>query len=122
MKNYETVFILDPILSEQQVKDTVAKFKSLITDNGGEVYHQEDWGLRRLAYPIQNKKSGFYSLFEFKAAPSFLKKLEIEYRRDESIIRFLTLALDKHAVEFNEKRRQGAFNKAKKVEKVANED
>jgi small subunit ribosomal protein S6 len=117
MKNYETVFILDPILSEQQIKDTVAKFKSLITDNGGEIYHQEDWGLRRLAYPIQHKKSGFYTLLEFKAAAPFLKKLEIEYRRDEYIIRFLTLALDKHAVEFNEKRRNGAFNK-KKSEKT----
>lgn len=121
MKNYETVFILDPILSEQQVKDTVAKFKSLVTDNGGDIYHQEDWGLRRLAYPIQNKKSGFYTLLEFKADPTFVKKLEIEYRRDEHVIRFLTLALDKHAIEFNEKRRQGAFNKSKKVEKV-NED
>jgi small subunit ribosomal protein S6 len=118
MKNYETVFILDPILSEQQIKDTVAKFKSLITDNGGEIYHQEDWGLRRLAYPIQHKKSGFYTLLEFKAAAPFLKKLEIEYRRDEYVIRFLTLALDKHAVEFNEKRRNGAFNKSKKSEKT----
>lgn len=121
MKNYETVFILDPILSEQQIKDTVAKFKSLITDNGGDVYHQEDWGLRKLAYPIENKKSGFYTLFEFKAEPSFLKKLEIEYRRDELVLRFLTVHLDKHGVEFNEKRRQGAFSK-KKVEKVSSED
>ena len=113
MRNYETVFIVDPVLSEQQIKDTVAKFKKLISDNGGEVYHSEEWGMKKLAYPIDNKKTGYYSLVEFKAAGDFIKKLEIEYRRDENIIRFLTLSLDKHAIEFNEKRRQGVYNKKK---------
>jgi small subunit ribosomal protein S6 len=113
MRNYETVFIVDPVLSEQQIKDTVAKFKKLISDNGGEVYHAEEWGMKKLAYPIDNKKTGFYSLVEFKAAGEFIKKLEIEYRRDENIIRFLTLSLDKHAIEFNVKRRQGVYNKKK---------
>jgi small subunit ribosomal protein S6 len=113
MRNYETVFIVDPVLSEQQIKDTVAKFKKLISDNGGEVYHTEEWGMKKLAYPISNKKTGYYSLFEFKVAGEFIKKLEIEYRRDENIIRFLTLSLDKHAIEFNAKRRQGVYNKKK---------
>jgi small subunit ribosomal protein S6 len=113
MRNYETVFVVDPVLSDQQIKDTVAKFKALISDNGGEIYHTEDWGMRKLAYPIKHKKTGHYTLVEFKANPEFILKMETEYRRDESIIRFLTLALDKHAIAFNEKRRQGVFNKKK---------
>lgn len=113
MRNYETVFIVDPVLSEQQIKDAVAKFKKLIADNGGDLYHTEDWGMRKLAYPIQNKKTGYYNLCEYKADPTFIQKLEVEFRRDENIIRFLTVALDKHGVEFNEKRRQGVFNKKK---------
>ncbi len=113
MRNYETVFIVDPVLSEQQIKDTVAKFKQLIKDNGGDLYHTEDWGMKKLAYPIQGKKTGYYNLCEFKAEPTIIQKLEVEYRRDENIIRFLTVGLDKHGVEFNEKRRQGFFNKKK---------
>lgn len=113
MKHYETVFIVDPVLSEQQIKDTVAKFKKLISDNGGDLYHTEEWGMRKLAYPIKAKKTGHYNLFEFKADPTFIQKLEVEYRRAEDVIRFLTVSLDKHGVEFNEKRRQGFFNKKK---------
>jgi len=113
MRNYETVFIVDPVLSEQQIKDAVVKFKKLISDNGGEIYHAEDWGMKKLAYPIGHKKTGFYALVEYKAEGTFIKKLEIEFRRDENIIRFLTTSLDRHAIEFNEKRRKGVFNKKK---------
>lgn len=111
LKNYETVFIVNPVLSEQQMKDTVAKFESLVKENGGDLYHTEHWGMKKLAYPIDHKKSGFYHLMEFKAEPTSIKSLEVEFRRDENIIRFLTVHLDKYAVEFNEKRRQGKFNK-----------
>ena len=67
--------------------------------------YQEDWGLKQLAYPIQKKTTGFYYLIEFKAEPQFIAKLETQYRRDERIIRFLTFAMDKHAVAYAEKRR-----------------
>lgn len=112
-KNYETVFILTPVLSEQQTKDAVEKYKGLITAQGGEILNLENMGLKQLAYPIQKKSNGFYVLIEFQAEPSFIKTLEIEYKRDERIIRFLTTALDKHAVEYNAKRKSGAFNVAK---------
>ena len=106
LKQYETVFIATPVLSEQQMKEAVAKYTKLIADTGGEVVYEEDWGLRQLAYPIQHKTSGFYYLIQFKAEPTFVETLETQYFRDERIIRFLTVALDKDAVEYAERRRQ----------------
>ena len=102
---YETVFILTPVLSDAQMKEAVEKFKDLILENGGEIIHTEDWGLKKLAYPIQKKTTGFYNLIEFKADPSFVKKLELNYRRDERVIRFLTFKLEKYAMLYSEKRR-----------------
>jgi small subunit ribosomal protein S6 len=110
-KNYETVFILTPVLSEHQAKDTVEKFSSLITAQGGEIVNLENMGLRQMAYPIQKKSNGYYVMIEFKSEPSFIKTLEVEYKRDERIIRFLTTALDKFAVEYNAKRKSGSFQK-----------
>ena len=106
LKQYETVFIATPVLSDQQMKEAFAKYTKLITDNGGEIVYEEDWGLRQLAYPIQHKTSGFYYLIQFQADPSFVEVLETQYFRDERIIRFLTVALDKDAVEYAERRRQ----------------
>ena len=105
LKSYETVFIATPVLSDVQVKEAVAKYLDLIKENGGEVVYEQDWGLRKLAYPIQKKTTGFYHLIEFKAEPAFIKTLETQYKRDERIIRFLTFAMDKYAVAYAEKRR-----------------
>ncbi|MHC1704832.1 MAG: 30S ribosomal protein S6 [Tenuifilaceae bacterium] len=116
MNNYETVFIATPVLSEAQMKEAVSKFKSVITDNGGEVVHEEHWGLRKLAYPIQKKTTGFYYLCEFKAEGSLIEKLELQYRRDERIIRFLTFRMDKYAVEYAIKKRSAKVeSKTKEV-------
>ena len=93
IKQYETVFIATPVLSEAQMKEAVAKYVNFIKENGGEVVYEEDWGLRQLAYPIQKKTSGFYYLIEFKADSQFVEVLETQYRRDERIIRFLTFAM-----------------------------
>ena len=112
IKQYETVFIATPVLSDSQMKEAVAKYVKLITDNGGEIVYQEDWGLKQLAYPIQHKTSGFYYLIEFKADPQFVSTLETQYHRDERIIRFLTVALDKNAVAYAEHRRQKRAAKA----------
>ena len=119
MKNYETVFILNPVLSEEQMKDTVKKFVQVLTDGKAEIINEEQWGLRKLAYPIQHKSTGFYNLVEFKAEPQLIDKLETEFRRDEAVMRFLTTVLDKHALEYNEKRRKGAFKKDKKKKEEA---
>ena len=105
LKQYETVFIATPVLSDVQMKEAVAKYTDLIKANGGEVVYEEDWGLKQLAYSIQHKTSGFYYLIEFKADPTFVANLETQYRRDERILRFLTVALDKNAAAYAEKRR-----------------
>ena len=105
MNCYETVFILTPVLSDDQMKEAVEKFKTFLTQNGAEIVNEEMWGLKKLAYPIQKKTTGFYCLFEFKADPTIVKKLETAYRRDERVIRFLTFRLDKYAQEYAEKRR-----------------
>jgi small subunit ribosomal protein S6 len=106
MKNrYETVFIATPVLSEAQMKEAVDKFKSLITKNKGKVVYEENWGLKKLAYPIQKKSTGFYYLLEFEAEGTVIQKLETEYRRDERILRFLTFRMEKYSIEYAEKKR-----------------
>jgi small subunit ribosomal protein S6 len=107
-KQYEKVFILTPILSEAQAKDAVEKFTTIITANGGSIVHEENWGLRKLAYPIQKKNSGFYHVVEYTANEgNVVDVLETEFRRDERILRFMTIALDKHSIAYNEKKRKG---------------
>ena len=105
IKQYETVFIATPVLSEAQMKEAVAKYTSYLKERGAEIVYEEDWGLRQLAYPIQKKTTGFYYMIEFKADTQVIAKLETQYRRDERIMRFLTFAMDKHAVAYAEKRR-----------------
>ena len=103
MNHYETVFIATPVLSDVQTKELFGKFQGVITENGGQIVSSEDWGLRKLAYPIQKKTTGFYYLIEFEG--DLVEKLETQYRRDERVIRFLTFRMDKYAVEYAEKRR-----------------
>ena len=106
MNQYETVFILTPVLSDDQTKETVDKFKKVLTDNGAEIVNEEAWGLKKLAYQIEKKTSGFYFLVEFKAEPEVIKTLETAFRRDEKVIRFQTVKLEKYAIEYAEKRRK----------------
>ena len=105
MNQYETVFILTPVLSDEQMKETVAKFTDLLKKNGAEILNEETWGLKKMAYAIQKKSTGFYCLVEFKAEPSVIKTVETGYRRDEKVIRYMTVKLDKYAVAYAEKRR-----------------
>ncbi len=112
MNHYETVFILNPVLSEEQIKETVKKFEDILVSQGAKMIHKEDWGLKKLAYPIQYKKSGFYHLFEYTVDGDAINKLEVEFRRDERIMRYLTVKLDKHAIAWAEKRRNRNKQKA----------
>jgi small subunit ribosomal protein S6 len=113
MNQYETVFIMTPVLSEDQMKETVKKYKDFLVKGGAEVIFEDNWGLRKLAYPIQKKSTGFYYLFEYQADGDTIKDLEVALKRDERIIRFLTVKLDKHAVIYNEKKRKKAEEKVK---------
>lgn len=105
-KHYETVFILTPVLSDDQAKETAKKFRKIVTDQGGKIVHEEFWGLKKLAYPIQKKSTGFYSLFEYTTENiNLVRELEVAFKRDERVMRYLTVALDKHAIEYADKRR-----------------
>ena len=122
MNNYETVFILTPVLSDVQMKETVEKFKNLLIDQGAEIVNEEDWGLRKLAYSIEKKSTGFYAFLEFKANPSVIENLEVNFRRDERVVRFLTVRQDKFSHEYALKRRNKKSGKktdtAVKTERV----
>jgi|SRR5690554_465360 len=105
MRNhYETVFIITPVLSAEQAKETVAKFKEMLLENGAKIVNEEHWGLKKLAYPIQKKSTGFYQLFQYEADGELIAKLELAFKRDERLMRFLTVRLDKHAIAYAEKR------------------
>ena len=119
---YETVFIATPVLSEDQMKEAVKKFSDFISSNGGEIIQEDNWGLRKLAYPIQKKSTGFYHLIEFKAEGDLIGRLETEYRRDERIIRFLTMKMNKYAVLYAEKRRRMKAEESESPEPVSTEE
>ncbi|WP_462266321.1 30S ribosomal protein S6 [Mucilaginibacter sp.] len=119
MQQYETVIVLTPLLSEDVAKEAIAKFTKVLTDNGAEIVQEDNWGLRKLAYPIQKKNTGYYHLTEYRAPGELINKLETEFRRDERVLRFLTIALDKNAIAYNEKKRSGAFNKKPKAQEAA---
>ena len=112
MNRYETVFILTPVLSDEQMKEAVEKFKGVLTANGATIANEEEWGLRKLAYPIEKKSTGFYCLLEFAGEPTLVKKLETAFRRDERVLRFLVFRLDKYAAEYADKRRSLRAKKA----------
>src|SRR5436190_22418740 len=119
MQQYEIVIVLTPLLSEEVAKEANAKFSKILTDGGAEIVQEDNWGLRKLAYPIEKKTTGYYHLTEYKAPGELINKLEIEFRRDERVMRFLTISLDKHATAYNDKKRSGAFNQKKtKAEEV----
>ena len=111
MNQYETVFILTPVLSDEQMKEAVNKFKGVLAKAGAEIINEENWGLKKLAYSIDKKNTGFYVLIEFKAEPQVLKTLEVAYRRDEKVLRFLNVKMEKYAAEYAEKRRKNKSNK-----------
>ena len=119
MQQYEIVIVLTPLLSVEVAAEAIAKYSRVLTDNGAEIVQEDNWGLRKLAYPIQKKTTGYYHLTEFRAPGDLINKLEVELRRDERVLRFLTIALDKHAIAYNEKKRSGAFNQKKQPKEEA---
>ncbi len=119
---YETVFILTPVLSDAQMKEAVEKFSKVLADNGATIVNTEEWGLQKLAYPIQKKSTGFYSFIEFEADPSVIRKLETAFRRDERVIRWLTFRQDKYAAQYAAKRRARRAAAAANVQPAENKE
>jgi small subunit ribosomal protein S6 len=116
LKQYETVFIMTPVLSEEQMKETVDKYEKFLISRNAEIVYEDNWGLRKLAYQIQKKTTGFYHLIEFRAEPELIRDFEVMFKRDERILRFLTVALDKHSLAYNEKKRNKAKTEKQKEE------
>ena len=113
MNIYETVFIMNPVLSEEQIKETVKKFTSYIKTNKGKVTNEENWGLKKLKYTIQKKKTSFYYLLEYQAKGNIISDMEVEFKRDERVIRWQTIRLDKFAAEYAERRKKKLNTNAK---------
>lgn len=105
VNRYETVFILTPVLSEDQVRETVKKVEDRLATAGAKIIHREDWGLRKLAYPIQKKSTGFYTLLEYEMEGMQLADIELSLKRDERVLRFLTVKMEKNHIDFAESRR-----------------
>lgn len=121
-KQYETTIIVTPVLTNEALKETIAGYVDFLKNSGCEIVHQDDWGLRQLAYPIKKKTSGFYHTVEYKSQTGeFIDKLELTLRRDENILRFLTVSLDKYAVDYNDRKRQGLIGRKKKETEKAEE-
>ena len=116
LSQYETTFILTPVLSEDDAKKAINTFVELLKTQGAEIIHQEYWGLKNLRYPIQKKTTGIYHLVEYKAPAKAVDTLEIAFRRDESVLRHLTVRLDKYAVKYNDDKRAGLVGRGKKVQ------
>ena len=107
MNNYELMVIFTPVLSDDDYKVSQKKFTSFIKDSGGEILHEKPWGLKSLAFPINKKTTGLYWVLEYQAPSDFNEKLKIQLLRDDNVMRHMFTALDKYAVEYNEKKRSG---------------
>ncbi len=91
---YETIFILNPDLDEEQTQSTIEKVKGIITQTNGEIIKVEDWGKRKLAYLVKKKEKGHYVLIHFSGSPALLSELERNYRVMDAVIKYQSVRLD----------------------------
>ncbi len=98
-RTYESVAIINAALEDDQIEVTISRILETIKSQGGELIEVDKWGRKRLAYPIQKSKSGYYLVLRFNAPTELIAVLERNYRLDENIIRYLTITLDKFAIE-----------------------
>lgn len=117
-RNYESVVLINAALEDEQIEATISRILEVITTNGGELIEADKWGRKRLAYPINKSKSGYYLVFRFKSPTQLISTLERNYRLDENIIRYLTIALDKEALKVISKQKESS----KQVEAVVEEE
>lgn len=122
IKNYESVVIINAALDDEQIDSIVKTIQNLITDNGGQINEIDLWGRKRLAYPINKSKSGYYAIFRFSCNSEFIAKLERMYRLDENVIRYITILLDKEAIEYYEKQKEEKAKQPAVEENIATEE
>jgi small subunit ribosomal protein S6 len=116
MNNYELMVIFTPVLSDDDFKGAQKKYTDFIKSIGGEIVHENPWGLKSLAYPIQKKTTGLYWVMEYKAPSNLNEQLKIQLLRDDNVLRHMFTVLDKYAVEYNGKKRSGVPTGTEKVE------
>ena len=114
MNQYETTFIVTPVLSDEDVKKTINEYMDFLKSNGAEIVEEAHWGLKQMAYPIKKKTTGIYHHIEYTADTAMIEKFELSLRRDESIMRFLTIRVDKYAKKYNDDKRAGLVGRNKK--------
>jgi small subunit ribosomal protein S6 len=114
MNQYETVIVLTPVLSDDEAKRSLDVYKEMLTGLGAEMVHEERWGLKQLAYPIKKKTTGIYFVIEYKADANVVAKMELQVHRDEQMLRYLTIRLDKFSLDYNERKRRGEIGKGRK--------
>jgi len=119
---YETIFILTPVLSNEDVQKQVKKYTDFIKDAGGEIVAEEHWGLKQLAYEIKNMSTGIYHLVEHKSNPDVIQKMNVDFKRDDNVIRELTTKLDKYSIIYNDRRRKGEVGPKRKKKEVKPEN
>ncbi|MDX2000802.1 MAG: 30S ribosomal protein S6 [Chitinophagales bacterium] len=118
MQQYETTFIVTPVLTETELKNILSGYVTFLKNNDAEIIEESFWGLRQLAYPINKKTSGFYFTVEYKADTNLVDKLELTLKRDdENILRWLTIKLDKFSIDYNDRKRKGLVGRKKKEQK-----
>ena len=123
MKQYEITFIIDPVLPGDEINKAATAYEKLLKDESCTIVHIDDMGLKQLAYPIKKRNSGVYKCFEFQAengAP--ISKIELAMRRDERILRFLTISLDKYGIKYNEDKRNGLIGSKKSAKDASADD
>ena len=114
MNNYELVVIYTPVLKDDEVKQVIGQYRDLLKSNDAEIIEEDFWGMKQLAYPIQKKTTGFYNITEFKASPTLIERMELQLRRDERVLRFMTVKLDKFAIDYNDRKRKGLVGRNRK--------
>ncbi|MDQ7818327.1 MAG: 30S ribosomal protein S6 [Melioribacteraceae bacterium] len=107
-RNYESVVLINAALEDEQIEATISRILEVLTTNGGEILEVDKWGRKRLAYPIKKAKSGYYLVLRFTAPTQLITTLERNYRLDENIIRYITIALDKFALEAIAKQKESS--------------
>ncbi len=113
MNHYELIVILSPVLSDEESKKAIKVYTDSITEAQGVIVHEEAWGMRQLAYPIQKKTTGIYHLVQYQAPSDLNAQMEITFRRDDNVIRHMITRLDKYGIDYAEKRRNGEIGKKK---------
>src|SRR5271170_4409653 len=116
MQQYETTIVVTPVLTDTELKSLLSGYVSFLKNSDAEIVQEESWGLKPLAYPINKKTSGFYFTVEFKANTDLIAKLELNLKRDENVLRFLTVKLDKYMLDYNNRKRQGLVGRKKKIQ------